>query len=124
MTERYKRIFFDEDVLPGDTFRLSNRKFHVGKADKLIKSSDHRIIQINLELISKWFDRIKINKEYALGLSEEDVNKPGIWIHDKKFKMLIDGWHRAYNLFNNEKKYMSVYVIDSPEEIKNITIEV
>jgi hypothetical protein len=122
MIERYKRRFFDEDVLSGDTFRLSGIKFHVGKADELIKSSDHKTIQINLEPVSKWFDRIKINKEYALGLPEEDVNKPGIWIHNGKFKMLIDGWHRAYNLFNNGKKYMGVYVIDKPEEIKNITL--
>lgn len=124
LMERYKRIY-TEDVLPNDTFKIYDKKYHIGNADKLIKLNPHRIIKIQLHPLSKWFDQIKIDKDYALKLSDIDTNKPGIFLIDKKSNMnfLIDGWHRAYKLFNDGKKFMNVYVIDKSNEINEITIK-
>lgn len=124
MIERYQRKYI-EVVLPGDTFVIVGKEFHVGKADKLLKSSKHILSKIDLKNLKNWFNLVKINKEYALNLSKKDAHIPGIWVSDieDEFEFLIDGWHRAYNLFHNGEKYMKAYIINDPKEIKQIEIK-
>ncbi len=120
--ERYKRIF-PEEVLPNDTFNIKDKKFHVGRADKLIKASEHKLSKVGLNKLTSWFYKIKLNKDYALNLTDEEKIIPGIFVKDNKFNFLIDGWHRAYNLFSSGEKYMNVYIINDPKEIEQITIK-
>lgn len=113
-----------EIVKENDKFHFMHLSFHVGKADKIIHKCSHKKIKVNLKQLSSYFNIIKINKEYAMNLTKEEVNIPGIFLEDKEneFNMLIDGWHRAYNLYSNNQKYMYAYLINDPKEIKQITI--
>jgi len=119
---RYQPIF-TEEVLPGDTFRIMRKRYHVGKADKIIKYSEHRLAKIDLGKLSGWFDRVKINKDYALNLTDEEKTVPGIFVKDSGFNFLIDGWHRAYNLHHIGLETMSIFIIDDPAEVGEIRIE-
>jgi hypothetical protein len=119
---RYQPIF-TEEVLPGDTFRIMRKRYHVGKADKIIKSSEHRLAKIDLNKLSNWFDKVKINKDYALNLTDEEKIVPGIFVKDNGFNFLIDGWHRAYDLHSIGLETMSVYVIEDLKEVDEIRIK-
>jgi len=120
--ERYQPIF-TEEVLPGDTFRIMGKRYHIGKADKLIKSSEHRLSKIDLNKLSNWFDKVKINKDYALNLTDEEKIVPGIFVKDKGFNFLIDGWHRAYDLHSIGLETMIVYVIEDSKEVEEIRVK-
>ena len=119
---RYQRLF-PEEVLPNDKFYIMGKTFHVGNADKLIKSIEHKLAKIDLNKLAQWFNEIKINKDYALNLKEPDLSIPGIYLKSNDFNFLIDGWHRAFNLFMDGENYMKVYVIDNLNEIEDITIK-
>jgi len=113
-----------ESVGKNERFHFLRLTYDIAKADQLIHKTKHRLSSFNLKVLSKYFKMIRINEDYAMELTQRDLIEPGIAVFDKEkdFNFLIDGWHRAYNLFTNGKKTMKIWMIDDPEEIEAIRL--
>ena len=113
-----------ETVGERETFSFLGANYNVNKAWIFIQKKKHEIASLNINDISKYFGVVKIDKKYAMSLSIEEAEQPGIFVVDDKydFQMLIDGWHRAYNLYINKIKKMDVYLIDNVKEVESIRL--
>lgn len=67
---------------------------------------------------------VKITYDHAMGISDNDLEEPGVWIveDDGDFSILIDGWHRAYARWKKGLKKMKIWVIQDPKDIKQIRL--
>ena len=129
-----------------EVFEFMFRRYDVQKAMELINDNPKKYMapdgtywEVKLEPFKQWMgdgvihtreDRIKyfkagisISPKRAAEIPKEDLYEPGIFIQDKGFDFLIDGWHRAYQLLKNGETKMNMYVINDPKDIKKIKIE-
>lgn len=126
----------------GETFTFLTRRYNIERAMELIrknpdkyKAPDGTFWEVPLEdLKSLMADGIAIERDgkkylkmgvtvkpqYAMEISDEDLQEPGIFVNDTNFNMLIDGWHRAYRKLKQGDTHMNVYVIDDPKDLKYI----
>lgn len=119
------------EAVPGDkseVLMFMARRFEVGDAWNLINSDpDHfQIVEIDTASLKNFFTSgvIKVNKEHAATISDERMKKPGIVMRITDGQhLLIDGWHRAYNLIEQGVDKMSVYVITDLEDIEVVSEE-
>lgn len=140
---KYKQILYQENlnekVGENDIFSIFLRRYDVSKAWYLIQKNPEKYLDENgdfykleLEDLSKYFPKqidknkiklgISINKEYALNLTDDELEEPGIFILDDGLNFLIDGWHRGYAKWKRGDKDMRIWVIEDKNDIKQIRI--
>ncbi len=133
--EKYKDKILKETVGETDTFVIAQHKYDVTKAWKMIQEDPEKYKGPGGEMyvmdpasLRSMMSMIQINKEYAKGLSDEELDQPGIVIVDQfgpegeEDSLLIDGWHRAYGNAIKGNKEMPIWVMTDLEDIKKIKI--
>ena len=138
---KYIKLF--EDYRGKDEmFRFLGKSFDIDKAWELINKNpekyyyDGELATISIDEIVKLFGGVisddgktkrvrmgvKIDIDYAMSISDDQLNEPGIFVLDGEFHCLIDGWHRAYKKWKRGDTKMSIYVISDPKSLKYIKI--
>lgn len=131
-------------------FDFFAKEFDINLAENMIfenptkyKKADGSFNVIELKDLEKWFSCItpsdkekmkqpggiklklgvSVSYEYAMNLSDNALQEPGIWVIEKGFSMLIDGWHRAYARWAKGLKDMEIWVISDPEDVEKIKLK-
>ena len=121
-----------ERELLGEKYSFLGTIFDIDKAITILKDkpvddiSAEQVQKLAPQLISNLSDEHIIlgtpvnDKDWAL--KNADLNRPVIWFSSPNFSMLIDGYHRMYRAYK-ENKGLKVQVIDNKQDAKLVVID-